>query len=85
MLGFVFKAHWTLLKHSISVLLGMKTWVSYMGMESAQFLPKIKSGVFKPGTNWQNTFFERNWLQLYAREYSVTKDLQSIIQAVFKR
>ncbi len=65
------------------VLIGLKTWVSYDGQKSAEFLPKLKPGVFKPSGNWTNTNFEGNVNHLYAKEYQVTKDVSTILTSVF--
>ena len=68
-----------------SVLIGLKTWVSYNGQKSAEFLPKLKPGVFKPSGDWTNTNFEGNVNHLYAKEYQVMKDVSTILIAVFNR
>ncbi len=68
-----------------SVLLGNKTWVSYSGLESAKMLPKIKPGVIFSSNGWTNTSFEGNVNYIYAREYSVGKDVQSLLHFLFNR
>jgi hypothetical protein len=67
------------------VLLGNKTWVSYSGLESAKMLPKIKPGVIFSSNGWTNTSFEGNVNYIYAREYSVGKDVQSLLHFLFNR
>jgi hypothetical protein len=82
-LGLAKQSIFVLYKNLLQVLFGFKTWVSYNGSNTATFLPKLKNGVFKPSGNWTNTTFEGNVNHLYAKEFRVTKDIQTILTAVF--
>lgn len=70
-------------KHLFKVFFGLETWVSYEGQKSAELLPKLKPGVFKPSGSWSNTTFEGNVNHLYAKEYHVMKDVWTMITSVF--
>lgn len=72
-------------KHLFKVLFGFETWVSYEGQKSAELLPKLKMGVFKPSGSWSNTTFEGNVNHLYAKEYHVMKDVWTIMTSVFTK
>lgn len=82
-LGIVKHSIFEVYKNLFLVLLGFKTWVSYNGSSTANFLPKLKNGVFRPSGNWTNTTFEGNVNHVYAKEYHVTKDIQTILNAIF--
>lgn len=73
-----------MLKNVFWVLFGYKTWVSYGDTKSAEFLPKLKPGVFSISGNWKNTIYEGNVNHLYAKEYHVSKDLNCILNAIMK-
>ncbi len=70
-------------QHIFKVLLGFETWVSYEGQKSAELLPKLKPGVFKPSGSWSNTTFEGNVNHLYAKEFHVMKDVWTILSSLF--
>ncbi len=65
------------------VLGGYKTWVSYTGLESSNMLPKLKTGVIYSSNGWTNTSFEGNVNYIYAREYTVGKDVQRLLHFLF--
>ncbi len=81
--GLAKRTIFVLYKNLVQVLFGFKTWVSYNGSNTATFLPKLKNGVFKPSGNWTNTTFEGNVNHVYAKEFHVTKDIQTILTAIF--
>jgi O-antigen biosynthesis protein len=67
---------WRMLYRNLwSVLNSSKTWVSYDGLKSAEWLPKMKPGVFPASGNWTHTEFEADVNMVYAKEYEVSKDI----------
>ena len=74
-----------LYKHVLSVLAGKKTWVSYTGLKSSSVLPKLKQGVIYSSGLWTNSKFEGDVNHLYAKEYSVSKDIQVMFGFLFNR
>jgi hypothetical protein len=73
-----------MLKNIFSVLAGAKTWVSYVGSESAKNLPKIKAGVFKPIEAYPNSQFEPTVNLAYARDYAPHKDSFILMKILFR-
>lgn len=74
-----------LYRNLLKVIVGLETWVSYSGQKSAEYLPKLKPGVFLPSGNWTNTNFEGNVNHLYAKEYHVMKDVWTVLTSVLKK
>jgi O-antigen biosynthesis protein len=72
----------------IKVLLGEKTWVGYNKVSNASLLPRIKPGVLSYGlkehydTNNEVTLQKLN--VLYAKEYTVEKDIVTAINGCSK-
>jgi hypothetical protein len=66
----------------LAVLIGRKTWVSYQGLHSAAFLPKLRQGVVWASGPWTETTFEADVNHVYAKEYEVGKDLQLLINYI---
>jgi hypothetical protein len=54
--------------------------VSYDGLNSAEFLPKLKKGVIPASGAWTDTTFEADVNYVYAKEYEVNKDLHIIVE-----
>ena len=82
-IGFLmmFQKNWrTIYKNCFKVLLGSKTWVSYEGLNSAEFLPKLKKGVIQASGAWTDTTFEADVNYVYAKEYEVNKDLHILVE-----
>ncbi|MDZ4758823.1 MAG: glycosyltransferase [Bacteroidota bacterium] len=82
-----FKFH--ILQYAWQVFINKRTWVGYAGVGKADGLPSLKPGVFSPadvvGALPENgkTFEKINLL--YAKNYSVDKDLGIIVQMIFKK
>lgn len=58
-----------------SVLAGNKTWVSYEGLNTSKLLPELKSGVVYSSGPWTNSKFEGDVNHVYAKEYTVSRDV----------
>lgn len=67
----------------MGVLFGKKTWVSYHGLDSAKYLPKIKEGVIWASGMWTGSQFEADVNHVYAKEYEVSKDFQKLTEYLF--
>ncbi len=81
-LGIMFcvQERWRVLyRNVLVVLVGRKTWVSYQGLASSAFLPKIKPGVILSSGPWTHTTFEADVNHVYAKEYEVSKDFYKLI------
>jgi len=77
----LFNKNWrSIYTNCIWVLLGRKTWVSYDGLNSAEFLPKLRKGVIPASGAWTDTTFEADVNYVYAKEYEVNKDLHIIVE-----
>lgn len=77
----MFQKNWrTIYKNCFKVLLGSKTWVSYEGLNSSEFLPKLKKGVIQASGAWTDTTFEADVNYVYAKEYEVNKDLHILVE-----
>jgi len=79
----VSKSFLGLLKNILSVLLGLKSWVSYHKSDKNDTLPKIKEGILDPVSHLKSeysalTIFKLN--MLYAREYRLKNDLNIILK-----
>ena len=80
---FLLSERWRILYANIfAVLIGRKTWVSYQGLHSAAFLPKLRQGVVWASGPWTETTFEADVNHVYAKEYEVGKDLQLLINYI---
>jgi len=82
-LTLVSKSFLGLLKNILSVLLGLKSWVSYHKSDKNDTLPKIKEGILDPVSHLKSeysalTIFKLN--MLYAREYRLKNDLNIILK-----
>lgn len=75
------------IRNLFSVLAGRKTWVGYMNAGNLAGLPKIKSGVLNPAST-EKTIVESATASklnlLYARNYTVEKDLYIILLSIAK-
>lgn len=80
---FLFSERWRVLYGNIlAVLVGRRTWVSYQGLQSAAFLPKLRQGVVWASGPWTETTFEADVNHVYAKEYEVGKDLLILINYI---
>ncbi len=69
----------------IHVLLGNKTWVGYAQNNNIKLLPKIKEGVLSPINNSNKTLNDISIQKLnflYAKDYSIEKDLLIILKSL---
>ena len=89
-LAFVVKKPFVFLKNTIKVMFGRMTWVGYAHSDGTQKLPPIKKGVFTPlssldvdAESVDNEFVDKMNL-LYARDYTVWKDLEIFFKALPK-
>ena len=81
------KIHREMLPKSFGVLVGKLTWVGYAAQANHQGLPTIKKGVFssaKQTLQLTHTQAEKVNLE-YAKNYSVTKDLNVIWSIISKK
>jgi GT2 family glycosyltransferase/lipopolysaccharide/colanic/teichoic acid biosynthesis glycosyltransferase len=83
----VIKQRANFIKNLWEVLFGQKTWVGYTQSLNQNALPKIKQGVLSPVINWNNqvepgTANKLNFM--YAKNYSVEKDLYIILISITK-
>ena len=77
----LFNVRWRYIyANCIWVLLGRRTWVSYQGLVSAEFLPKLKKGVIWASGTWTDTTFEADVNYVYAKEFEVSKDLHILME-----
>lgn len=72
-----------LLKNILSVLFGIKSWVSYHKLGEKDALPKIKNGILNPVSHINKeqselTLFKLN--MLYAKEYRLKNDLDILLK-----
>ena len=89
LLMFLVKQPLGFLKNILQVLFGSKTWVGYARMEGKGIhLPEIKPGVLSPADGMKKSMPDSETLQklnvLYARDYSVQKDLNLILSSFRK-
>jgi GT2 family glycosyltransferase len=75
------------LNNLLEVFFGQKTWVGYTQSSNQNTLPKIKQGVLSPVIKWNNhvepgTANKLNFM--YAKNYSVEKDLYIILLSITK-
>ncbi len=83
----VIKQRAKFIKNLWEVLFGQKTWVGYTHSLNQNALPKIKRGVLSPVVKWNNqvepgTAYKLNFM--YAKNYSVEKDLYIILISITK-
>ena len=79
------------LRNAVLVLIGKKTWVGYcpLAKDDKLKLPAIKKGVFNPASNLdpkvlEDAEFVSKLNLLYARDYTVWKDLEIFFKAISK-
>lgn len=87
LLVFFIKKPVNYIRNLFSVLLGRKTWVGYMSTGNYVGLPKIKSGVLNPASTADETMESAAASKLnllYARNYTVEKDLYIILLSIAK-
>jgi lipopolysaccharide/colanic/teichoic acid biosynthesis glycosyltransferase len=74
------------LNNIFKVLLGEKTWVGYASVENSKVLPKIRTGVLSPldifGTRPINRITAQKLNFLYAKDYTIEKDLVIILNSL---
>jgi GT2 family glycosyltransferase len=75
----------SLLKNFMEVLIGKSTWVGYAKGVNFQNLPKIKKGILNP-SSYNGTALNEVTIQklnfLYAKDYSVEKDLIILLKSL---
>jgi len=79
----VSKSFLGLLKNILSVLFGLKSWVSYHKSDKNDTLPKIKEGILDPVSHLKSEYSELTIFKLnmlYAKEYRLKNDLNIIIK-----
>jgi hypothetical protein len=73
-------------KNWLQVIIGEKTWVGYAPSENIKLLPKIRQGVLNPvdnsSTKRLNSITVQKLNFLYAKDYSVERDLLILIKSV---
>lgn len=78
-------------KNCFKVLLGRKTWIGYCSLAEDDItrLPKIRNGVYNPASPLPNPNLEKTMAHqvnlLYARDYTVWKDIGIFLKSIFKR
>jgi GT2 family glycosyltransferase len=74
------------LNNIFKVLLGEKTWVGYARFENTKLLPSIKKGVLSPADSFGKRPINNLTIQklnfLYAKDYSIEKDLLIILNGI---
>lgn len=79
------------LKNCFKVLFGNYSWIGYCNIENSDSskLPKIKKGIFDPSTNMSRIGLndeEKEHLNLmYARDYSLSKDVNIFLRSLRKK
>jgi hypothetical protein len=72
----------------LKVMMGEKTWVGYAAVENTSVLPKIREGVVTPVDIFDNRQINTYTIQklnfLYAKDYSVEKDMKIILGSLSK-
>lgn len=79
----VSKSFFGLLKNILSVLFGVKSWVSYHKSGEKDALPKIKDGVLNPVSHLKSDYSELTLFKLnilYAKEYRLKNDLDILLK-----
>jgi O-antigen biosynthesis protein len=72
-----------LLSNILSVLFGLKSWVSYHKVGEKDALPKIKKGVLNPVSHLKSDYSELTLFKLnmlYAKEYRLKNDLDILLK-----
>ena len=84
---FFIQKPFSFLKNCFKVLWGKYSWIGYCNTDISK-LPKIKKGIFDPSTNMSKiglTDEEKEQLNLvYARDYSLSKDINIFMRALRK-
>ena len=83
---FFVRSPWFFLKNIFQVLFGSVSWVGYARVKGADIhLPEIKPGILSPADGLRPAIADQGTLQklnvLYARDYSVQKDLNLILSS----
>ncbi len=72
----------------LRVMMGEKTWVGYASVENTTVLPKIRKGVVTPVDIYDdkqiNTYTIQKLNFLYAKDYSVEKDMKILLGSLSK-
>jgi hypothetical protein len=77
------RSFFKLYKNLFSVLIGIKSLVSYHKLGENDALPKIKSGVLNPVSHVNSEYSERTLFKLnmlYAKEYQLKNDFDILIR-----
>ena len=75
------KGHLRSVGNTVQVLIGLRTWVSYLDsdLNDLSNLPKLKKGVLNPGSHLQSTHLSPDRIKevnvVYAKDYRVFNDL----------
>lgn len=87
-LSFFVNKPFSFLKNCLKVLFGKYSWIGYCDAKDSDKLPKIKKGIFDPSANMSRlglTEEEKEQLNLmYARDYSLLKDINFFLRALRK-
>lgn len=80
-------ARFTVFKNALKVLVGKLTWVGYCSYDAGSYrLPSIRKGVLCPEDVFKNNIPDKELLDrinlLYARDYTVYKDINIFIRAI---
>ena len=77
------------LKDAVLVLLGRRTWVGYCSpADETQKLPKIRKGVYNPASFMEKdveTDVLNQMNLLYARDYTVWKDVEIFFRSIMTK
>ena len=72
-----------LLRNILSVLFGLKSWVSYHKSNENDALPKIKEGILNPVSHLRSEYSELTVFKLnmlYAKEYRLKNDFDILLK-----
>lgn len=79
----VSKSFLGLLRNILSVLFGLKSWVSYHKSDENDTLPKIKEGILNPVSHLRSEYSELTVFKLnmlYAKEYRLKNDFDILLK-----
>mgnify|MGYP002013230721 FL=1 len=79
----VSKSFLGLLRNILSVLFGLKSWVSYQKSNENDALPKIKAGILNPVSHLRSEYSELTVFKLnmlYAKEYRLKNDFDILLK-----
>jgi len=75
-----------LFQNILQVIHAQKTWVGYASSSNIKLLPKLKPGILTPVISYKNQWLNETTIQkmnfLYAKDYSLEKDLIIMLKSI---